>query len=161
MYGLNKDFIVSFTGYVLLTFRRSNRSSSGSLFSINNWRFLNTYKKQNTHEYRDSDIANKKKTLLPYPFLHRDFVVVADGVFTQEVKLHHILLAIILWIQFDVFNSQRAAAHSVRSLSFLLLIARSQSQLEHIRTAGLKLAYKDITLTAASVYAPTVTWQCQ
>lgn len=92
--------------------------------------------------------------MLTYPFLHRDFVVVADGVFTQEVKLYHILLAIILWIEFDVFNSQRAAAHGVGSLSFLLLITRSQSQLEHVRTAGLKLAYKDIPFIVASGHAP-------
>ncbi len=78
----------------------------------------------------------------PYPLLHRDFVVVADGVFTQKVKLHHILLAIVLRVEFDVFHSQRAAAHGVRSLSFLFLVTRSQSQLEHIRTAGLKPAYK-------------------
>lgn len=98
-------------------------------------------------------IYYNKNTLLYglYPFLHRDFVVVADGVFTQEVKLHHVLLTIVLWVEFDVFDSQRAAAHGVRSLSFLLLITRSQSQLEHIRTVGLKPAYKDITLTAASV----------
>lgn len=73
----------------------------------------------------------------PYPLLHRDFVVVADGVFTQEVKLHHELLSIVLWVKFDVLDSQRAAAHGVGRLSFLLLVTRSQRQLEHIRTAGL------------------------
>lgn len=97
------------------------------------------------------DLKNKTKLYSPYPLLYRDFVVVADGVFTQEVKLHHILLTIVLWIEFDVFNSERATAHSVRSLPFLLLITRSQSQLEHIRTDGLKPAYRDGTLTAVSV----------
>lgn len=86
---------------------------------------------------------NPNEAMLTHPFLHRDFVVVADGVFTQEVELHHILLAIILWIEFDVFHSQRAAAHRVGSLSFLLLITRSQSQLERVKIAGLKVAHKD------------------
>lgn len=103
-------------------------------------------------------ILSQNKTALTYPLLHRDFVVVADGVFTQEVKLHHILLAIVLWIELDVFNSQRAAAHGVGSLSFLLLITRSQSQLEHIRTAGLKRAYKEVPLTVARGRAPAAIW---
>lgn len=42
----------------------------------------------------------------PYPFLHRDSVVVADGVFTQEVELHHVLLTFIFWVEFQMFHSQ-------------------------------------------------------
>lgn len=87
------------------------------------------------HVKRDSvgrQKKNKYKYLIAYPFLHRNFVVVSDGVFTQEVKLHHIFLTIILWVQFDVFNPQRTAAHSVSGLSFLLLITRSKSQLEEV-----------------------------
>lgn len=68
-----------------------------------------------------------------HPLLHRDSVVVADRVFTQEIKLDYVLLTLALWIEFDVFNSQRAAAHSVCSLSFFLLITRSQSQLVYTR----------------------------
>lgn len=47
----------------------------------------------------------RERGTFPHPFLHWDFVVVTNGVFTQEVELHHILLTIILWIQFDVFDS--------------------------------------------------------
>lgn len=68
-----------------------------------------------------------------YPFLHRDFVVVADGVFTQEVKLHHVLLTVDLRVQFDVFHPQRAAAHGVGGLALLLLVTCSQSQLDGTR----------------------------
>lgn len=71
-----------------------------------------------------------------YPLLHRDFVVVADGVFTQEVKLHHVLLAVDLRVQFDVFHPQRAAAHRVGGLALLLLVTCSQSQLEGTRTSA-------------------------
>lgn len=67
----------------------------------------------------------------PHPLLHGDFVVVADGVFPQEVELHHKLLAVVLRVQFDVFHSHRAAADRVGGLPLLLLVTRPQSQLEH------------------------------
>lgn len=41
-----------------------------------------------------------------YSLLHGDFVVVADGVFAQEVELHHVLLAILLRVQLDVLHSE-------------------------------------------------------
>lgn len=59
---------------------------------------------------------------LSYPFLHRDLVVVADWVFSQEVKLHHVLLVIHLGVKLDMFHPQRAAAHGVGSLTFLLFV---------------------------------------
>ena len=75
----------------------------------------------------------------PYPFLHRDLVVVADGVFTQEVKLHHKLLAVLLGVQVDVLHAQRAAAHRVCSLPLLFLVTRSQSQLVRETPQGVSL----------------------
>lgn len=48
-----------------LTFSRSNRSSSGSLFSINSWRFLNTLKKKiktnhiNSAKFKSSSFASE------------------------------------------------------------------------------------------------------
>lgn len=55
--------------------------------------------RQNTNEYKNNvGTYLKNKGLFPYPFLHWDFVVVTNGVFTQEVELHHILLTVILWI---------------------------------------------------------------
>ena len=72
----------------------------------------------------------------PYPLLHRDLVVVADGVFTQEVKLHHKLLAILLGVQVDVLHTQRAAAHRVCRLPLLLLVTCPQSQLVRDKQQG-------------------------
>lgn len=71
----------------------------------------------------------KKEATLTYSFLNRDFVIVSDRVLPKEVKLHHVLLAIQLWVQIDVLHAKRAAAHSVCGFSFLLLIACSQSKL--------------------------------
>lgn len=65
----------------------------------------------------------------PHPLLHGNLVVVADGVFTQEVKLHHKLLAVLLGVQVDVLHAQRAAAHRVGCLALLLLVTGSQSEL--------------------------------
>lgn len=59
----------------------------------------------------------------------RNLVVVANGVFTQEVKFHHTLAAVQLRVESDVFDSQWAAAHRVCRLPFLLLITSSQCQL--------------------------------
>lgn len=67
--------------------------------------------------------------LLSYPLLHGNLVVVTDGVFAQEVKLHHVLLVIHLGVQFDVLHSQRAAAHRVCSLTFLLFVTCPQRKL--------------------------------
>lgn len=78
-------------------------------------------------------IENGRKRQRSYPLLHRDFVVVADRVFTQEVKLHHELLTVDLRVQFDVFHPQRAAAHGVGGLALLLLVTCSQSQLDGAR----------------------------
>lgn len=66
---------------------------------------------------------------VPYPLLHRDFVVVSDGVFSEEVKLNHVFLAIQFRMQLDMFYSQRAAAHGVSCLSFFFFISSSQSKL--------------------------------
>lgn len=73
---------------------------------------------------------------------HRNLVVVANGVFTQEVKLHHELLAFVLWVEFDVFHPQRAAAHCVCGLALLLLVTRSQGQLQQVRTDGLERRHR-------------------
>lgn len=102
---------------------------------------------------------NKYKYLIAHPFLHRNFVVVSDGVFTQEVKFHHIFLTIILRVQFDVFNPQRTAAHSVRGLSFLLLVTRSKSQLEEVayQESLTKVSLqKRISIYAAGIFGTVV-----
>lgn len=65
-----------------------------------------------------------------YPLLHRDLVVVADGVFSQEVKLYHILLVVHFGVQFDVLHPERATADSVCCLAFLFLVTRPQRQLQ-------------------------------
>lgn len=70
-----------------------------------------------------------------HPLLHRDLVVVADGVFSQEVELHHVLLPVHLKVQVNVLHPQRAAAHRVCTLPLLLLITCPQSQL-HPRGRG-------------------------
>ena len=70
----------------------------------------------------------------PYPFADWDLVVVADAVFTQEVKLHHTGVSVQRVMEGDVLHAQRAAAHRVRPLTLLLLVTRSQSQLEGERT---------------------------
>ena len=79
--------------------------------------------------------------------VYRDLVVVAYGVLAKEVKLHHTRLAVQLLVQCwggergrcstdrvrllltEVLHSERAAAHGVRTLVCVLLIARPQSQL--------------------------------
>lgn len=66
---------------------------------------------------------------LSYPLLHGNLIVVTDGVLAQEVKLHHVLLVIHLGVQLDVLHSQRAAAHCVRSLTFLLFVTCPQRKL--------------------------------
>lgn len=66
---------------------------------------------------------------VPYPLLHRDFVVVSDGVLPQEVKLDHVFLPVQLRVQLDVLYSERAAAHGVSCLSFLFFITSSQGKL--------------------------------
>lgn len=66
---------------------------------------------------------------VPYPLLNRDFVVVSDGIFSEEVKLNHVFLAIQFRMQLDVFYSQGAAAHGVSCLSFFFFITSSQGKL--------------------------------
>lgn len=65
-----------------------------------------------------------------HPLLHWDLVIIADGVFSQEVKLHHILLLVQLGVKFDVLHPQGAAANCVRRLAFFLLVTCPQSQLQ-------------------------------
>ena len=60
-----------------------------------------------------------------------DLVVVADTIFTQEVKLHHPVIPLQVVVEGEVLHPERAAAYRVGRLSFLLLITRSQSQLGH------------------------------
>lgn len=74
-------------------------------------------------------VLHEKLQVLEDTLLHRNRVGVADGVFTQEIKVHHKLLAILLLMQGQVLNAQRAAAHSVRSLTLFFLISRSQGKL--------------------------------
>lgn len=83
---------------------------------------------------------------LSYPLLHRDLVVVADRVLSQEVKLHHVLLVVHLGVQFDVLHPQRAAADRVRGLTFLLFVTRPQCKLrgEH-NISSLSLKLKSVT----------------
>ena len=69
-----------------------------------------------------------------HSFLNGDFVIVSDWVLSQEVKLHHVFLTVQLWVQIDVLHTKRAAAHSVRCFSFLLLSACSQSKLSREET---------------------------
>lgn len=59
----------------------------------------------------------------------RNFVVVTNGVFTQEVKFHNALAAVEFVVESDVFNAQGAAAHRVCRFALFLLITSSQSQL--------------------------------
>lgn len=59
----------------------------------------------------------------------RNFVVVANGVFTQEVKFHNTLTDVEFVVEGDVFNTQGAAAHCVCRLALFLLITSSQGQL--------------------------------
>lgn len=59
----------------------------------------------------------------------RNFVVVTNGVFTQEVKFHNALAAVELVVQSDVLDAQGAAAHRVCRLALFLLITGSQGQL--------------------------------
>lgn len=66
---------------------------------------------------------------VPYPLLHRDFVVVSDGVLPEEVELNHVFLPIQFRMQLDVLYSQRAAAHGVSCLSFFFFITSSQGKL--------------------------------
>lgn len=58
-----------------------------------------------------------------------NFVVVANGVFTQEVKFHNALTDVEFVVEGDVFNTQGAAAHRVCRLALFLLITSSQGQL--------------------------------
>lgn len=59
----------------------------------------------------------------------RDLVVVANGVFAQEVELHHALVALQTIVEGDVLDTQRAAAHRVRRLALLFLVSSSQGEL--------------------------------
>lgn len=67
---------------------------------------------------------------LSYPFFYRHLVVVADWVFSQEIKLHHILLVIYLGVKFDMFHPQWTAANRVCCLAFLLFVTCPQSKLQ-------------------------------
>ena len=44
-----------------------------------------------------------------------------NGVFTQEVKLHHELVLALLVVQLDVLHPETAAAHGVRLVLVLLV----------------------------------------
>lgn len=66
--------------------------------------------------------------VLEYLLLDGHFIVVADGIFTQEVKHHDVLLAVLLLVEGDVLNTQGAAAHGV-CLVLVLLITCPESQL--------------------------------
>lgn len=67
--------------------------------------------------------------IFSHSFLHGDFVVVTDGVFSREVELHHVVLSVHLRVQSDVLHAQRAAAHRICRLALVLLIPGPQSQL--------------------------------
>lgn len=54
-------------------------------------------------------------------FLHRHFVVVADGVLAQEVKLYYKVLTILVSVECYVLYTQRAAADCVCSIIILLI----------------------------------------
>lgn len=77
----------------------------------------------------DEKTGQGAQAMLTYSFLNGDFVIVSDWVLPKEVKLYHIFLTIQLWVQVNVLHTKRAATHSVRGFSFLLLIACSQSKL--------------------------------
>lgn len=77
-------------------------------------------------------VLHEELQVLEDAFLHGDGVGVADGVLTQEVKVHHKVLALLLLVQGQVLHTQRAAAHRVRSLTLLLLVAGSQGQLKTV-----------------------------
>lgn len=70
----------------------------------------------------------KKLKVLEHFFLNRHFIIVADGIFTQEVKHHNIFLAVLLFVEGDVLHTQGAAAHGV-CLVLILLITCPESQL--------------------------------
>ena len=74
-------------------------------------------------------VLYKQLQILEDSLFNWDGVVVSDGIFTQEVKHNHIVLAILLLVQTDVLHTQGATAHSVRSLFTVLLIASSQGKL--------------------------------
>lgn len=78
-----------------------------------------------TQYWRHRELGGGAAYCDTYSLLHGHFVVVADGVFSQEVELHHVLLAVFFRVQLDVLHSERAAAHCVCRLAFLLLVARS------------------------------------
>ena len=75
-------------------------------------------------------VLHEELQVLEDPLLHGDGVGVADGVLTQEVEVHHKLLAFLLLVQRQVLVAQRAAANRVRSLPLLFLVSRSQGKLQ-------------------------------
>lgn len=74
-------------------------------------------------------VVHEQLQVLEDALLHGHAVVVADGVLTQKVKLHHVLLVLVLLVEGQVLLPQGAAAYCVRCLSLLLLISCSQSKL--------------------------------
>lgn len=95
---------------------------------------------------------NDRNVRASHPLLHRDLVVVADGVFSQEVELHHELLTIHLRVQADVLHPQRAAAHRVRALALLLLVTCPQSQLRGEGEGGEWRIDKELNVSQLGVY---------
>ena len=96
----------------------------------------NTEHRKSTKQGMKAKAGQGAQATRTYSLLHGDFVIVSDWVLSQEVKLHHILLTIQLWVQIDVLHTKRAATYSVRCFSFLLLVACSQSKLSREEIAG-------------------------
>lgn len=74
-------------------------------------------------------VVHEQLQVFEDPLFNRHSVVVPDGVLTQEIKLHHILLVLVFLVQSQMFLPEGTTTNSVGCLSFLLLVTCSQGKL--------------------------------
>ena len=65
-------------------------------------------------------------------FQDRDFVVVADGIFSEKIEFHNIVLILHVFVKVYVLAAQRTTTNCVSRFAVFLLISRSQRQLDNM-----------------------------
>lgn len=70
-------------------------------------------------------VLHEKLEVFEHSSLNLYLVLVTDWIFTEEVKLHNILSAVLLLVQGDVLHTQWAAAHCV-CLILIFFVPSSQ-----------------------------------
>jgi hypothetical protein len=79
-------------------------------------------------------VLHEELQVLEDSLLDGHLVVVTNGILTEEVKGDHVVLAVLLLVQLDVLEPERAATDRVSRFAFFLLVTCSQRELTKAKT---------------------------